>query len=92
MRSTLLQLYHEGLFLPSSHNDQIAQHRNKRRMCYQKHDDFIAKIRAVDPKLEPEFEKIMEEFLECELLELPETFVEGFRMGAKLMLDIFAQE
>ena len=63
------------------------------KAAYQEHhkhyDDFIAKIGS---PFGEELEHIMEEYLNIISMELSKMFIEGFRLGAKLTIEVFEDE
>ena len=88
MDQTLLKLFW-GTIVPSEyHSTNIPAHKEKRRQIINNHDTLFKKLEAIDPALGEEMDKILEEQLEFDELEVPETFCDGFRLGAKIMLDV----
>lgn len=49
-------------------------------------EDFIKKLKS---PLDKEFIRIIDEQLDAVPLELSETFISGFRLGAKMMIEVF---
>lgn len=52
----------------------------------QNYDDFINKIGS---PLDEDFVRIMDEHLDTLPFELSEMFIDGFRLGAKIMIEVF---
>lgn len=52
----------------------------------QNYDDFINKIGS---PLDEDFVRIMDEQLDTLPFELSEMFIDGFRLGAKIMIEVF---
>lgn len=92
MNDILLRLYNGQLEPSVFYNDRIPEHRKKRLMCYQHHEAFLSRLNAIDPALQEEMEALLDEQLSIDMLELPEAFSDGFRMGAKIMMDILAPD
>ena len=88
MENILLQLYNGELAPSTFHNDQIPIHRAKRRACLQQYQGLLQKLDALDPNLRDDLEKLVDDQLSTDMLELPEAFMEGFRMGARIMLAV----
>ena len=88
MNNILLQLYNGELAPSTFHNDHIPMHRAKREACLKKYESFLQKLNALDPSLTEEMEKLLDEQLSVDMLELPEAFLEGFYMGAQIMLSV----
>ncbi|WP_027398820.1 DUF6809 family protein [Anaerovorax odorimutans] len=53
---------------------------------YENYENFIEKLGS---PLDKEFIKIMNEQLDIVPFELSETFIDGFRLGAKMMIEVF---
>lgn len=49
-------------------------------------------LSKLDPPLDKRFGEIMDERLDVMLYELSEMFVSGFRLGARIMTEVFADE
>lgn len=78
------EIYPAEQYRPTTKDYKVAyQEYNKR------YDDFIAKIGSPFDK---EFERIMEEYRNTFSMELSKMFIEGFRLGAKLVIEIFSDE
>ena len=88
MHNILLQLYHGELAPSSSFNAQIPKHRAKRQACLKHYNDFLQKLNDLDPELANEMDELLDEQLFTDFLDLPEAFIEGFRMGAQIMLAV----
>lgn len=57
-----------------------------RKKHYQSYEDFIKKLGS---PLDKEFIQIMDGQLDAVPLELSEMFIDGFRLGARMMIEVF---
>lgn len=91
MDQTLLKLFW-GTIIPSEYSStNIPEHREKRRKIARKHDVFFNKLEVIDPALGKELDEVLPEQLEFDELEVPESFCDGFRLGARIMLDVLME-
>jgi hypothetical protein len=83
----ILQALYDGEIYPAEqYRPMIEEYTVLRKKQYQKYEDFIKKIGS---PLDEEFIQIMDQQLDMFPLELSETFLDGFRLGAKMMIEIF---
>ena len=97
MKSVLEQLY-DGEIYPAEQvnvrtgtaflkrNSPFGQ--KMRREHYSHYEDFIEQLKAFNPPLSERFIEIMDEQLDALPLETAETFIFGFRVGAKIILEV----
>ena len=91
MEQTLLKLFW-GTIAPSEYSStNIPEHRERRWQIAKKHDALFKKLESIDPALGQEVEEILSEQLEFDELEVPEAFCDGFRLGARIMLDVLTE-
>ena len=85
MESILSALYH-GQISPEDHySPQTEKYHAIRQEHYRHCEDFL---RQLPPALADRFTAIMDEQLNLLPLDFQESFTDGFRLGALLMLDI----
>lgn len=89
MNKMLLALYNGEIYpaeqyLPTT-EDYKAAHQKHRKY----YEDFITKIGS---PLDEEFEYIMNEYLNIFSVELSKMFIEGFRLGAKMAIEVFEND
>ena len=65
---------------------------NMRKGYRQHYQDFIKKIENIEPQLKEQFIKILDEQLDFFPLDTSEMFIDGFRLGARMMLEIFQND
>ena len=87
--SKILEDLYEGRVYPSEQYQPITEHYKHLRKEQQKHyDDFKKKI---DSSLIEEFDDIIDEQCNAIPIELSEMFIYGFRLGAKMMMEILQE-
>lgn len=87
--SKILQDLYEGRIYPSEQYSPTTEHHKKIRKEYQKHyNDFKSKL---DDTLAEEFENILDEKFDAITIELSEMFTYGFKIGAKMMIEILQE-
>jgi len=90
MEKTLLELYWGKIDPAEYYTTNISEHRRKRLAIARKREMFLEKLDAQNPQLRGEIEKLLELQMEENELEIPEAFCNGFRLGAKIMLDVMS--
>ncbi|WP_195637790.1 DUF6809 family protein [Enterocloster bolteae] len=86
MDKILQALYNGEIYPAEQYRPLIEEYKILRNKHYEHYEDFIKKIGS---PLDKEFEHIMDEQLDTLPLELSEMFIDGFRLGARMMLEIF---
>jgi len=89
MKSLLEQMYHGKLFPP----EQFAQHDS----CYAKYREqflehcqsFQKQLLQLDPALGREFIRLIDEFQNGQPIEDTQVFLCGFRLGARMMAEVY---
>lgn len=84
MKRILPKLYPEGYSAPSTDAYQAAQQEFLKQQIA-----FSLLLEKIDPELRMHFLQIMDSYRDLLALENMELFQEGFRQGAKLMLEIW---
>ncbi|SHJ30776.1 DUF6809 family protein [Hespellia stercorisuis] len=86
MDKILKALYEGEIYPAEQYLPLIEEYKDLWKKNYQKYEDFIKKVGS---PLDKEFIKIMDEQLDAVPLELSEMFIDGFRLGARMMIEIF---
>lgn len=86
MERILKALYDGELYPAEQYKPKSEEYIALRRKHYQSYEDFIKKLES---PLAIEFIRIMDEQLDAVPLEFSETFISGFRLGAKMMIEVF---
>lgn len=85
--SKILEDLYNGLIDPAEHHsDRISEYEAILKEQSTHYNDFIKKL---DPSLAQEFMNIMDEQINTVPFELSEAFTDGFRLGAKMMIEVF---
>ncbi|WP_027399170.1 DUF6809 family protein [Anaerovorax odorimutans] len=88
MESILLQLYNGEIFPAEQFRPKMEEYVKMRKEHYHNYEDFTKKLKELDPALYGQFIKIMDEQF-CEIpLEISEMFIDGFKLGAKMMIEV----
>ncbi len=88
--SKILQDLYEGRIYPSEQYNPTTEYYKKIRKEHQKHyNDFKSKL---DSTLAEEFENILDEKCSTISIELSEMFAYGFKIGAKMMMEILQED
>ena len=86
MKDKILQDLYHGRISPEEHyKPLIADFITHQKEYYRHYDEFMEKIGS---PLDKEFESIMDEQLEMLPFDFSQTFIDGFRLGAKMMMEI----
>lgn len=88
--STLLKKLYNGEIFPAEQYDHfVEEYRIIRKNQMDNYDNFIKKL---GNPLDIEFIKIMDEQLDTLPLDFFQMFSDGFRLGAKMMIEILEDE
>lgn len=88
MNSVIEDLYN-GELCPSEQFKPILRHfQEKQENAFKGYEAFCEKLDAEKLK---EFDTIMEKHLELVSLEMEQVFSDGFKLGVKLMCEVFMQ-
>ena len=88
MKSILTQLYYGELSPASRHTSVLEEYQKKFGEYIRCQDNFTEELNQINPALGKRFTKIMEEACNNVRIEYSAAFVEGFQMGARMMLEI----
>lgn len=86
MDKTLQDLYYGKLNPAEQFQPLIDEFYTLQQKFYRDYDDFIKKL---DSPLDQEFKRIMDEQLNLLPLNLTQSFIDGFRLGAKIVIEIY---
>lgn len=90
---SILELLYDGEIYPA---EQYVPKGEEYRKLYQGHyhhyEDFIEILSRLDPPLDKRFIEIMDEQLDVMPYHFSEIFIDGFRLGAKIMAEVFRNE
>lgn len=83
----ILQALYEGKLCPAEqYRPIIEEYKILRKKQYKHYEDFIEKLGS---PLDKEFVRIMDEQLDTVPFEFSNMFIDGFRLGARMIIDVF---
>ena len=86
---TILQQFYEGKLIPVLHPRPATQeYQDISQQHSQHYDAFRSTLKDIDPALPKQFDALQDEMLELNYIETKEEFLNGFRLGARMMLEI----
>lgn len=89
MNSIIEDLY-KGKIYPFEKFKPILHHyKNNKEEAFQGYEEFGKNL---DPERRKEFEQILDNHLDLLSLEMEQNFSDGFKLGVKLMCEIFMQD
>lgn len=89
MKNILEQLYNGELCPAEQYSHKNEEYRKRRQENYSHYKEFIQLLGTLDPPLDNRFIAIMDEQLNLIPYECSATFIDGFRLGARIMAEIF---
>ena len=89
MKSILSELYEGKIFPAEQYSPRSEEYRQIHQSHYKHYENFIETLSKLEPPLDKQFIKIMDEQLDVIPYEFSEMFIDGFRLGARIMIDIF---
>lgn len=92
MRPILKQLYDGDIFPAEQFYPKTEECKAIRKKHFSHYEYFTKKVEAFSPELSKEFIKIMDEQLDTVPLEFSEMFIEGFRLGARMVIEIYSND
>lgn len=89
MKNVLEQLYNGEIFPAEQHAPRSEECRKIYQGNYNHYDDFIELLSKLNPPLDKRFIEIMDKQLDVIPYEFSEMFIDGFKLGAKIMAEVF---
>ena len=89
MKSLLLQLYNGEIYPAEQYAPRTEEYRKLWQEQYKHHQDFNSRLKKTDPPMDKKFIEIMDEQLKAVPFEMSEMFIEGFRLGARMMIEVY---
>lgn len=90
---TILRQLYEGNLDPISQSQPMTQEYWAASQRYYQHcEAFRSTLQALDPAISEQFDRLADEMLELDCLEYKERFITGFRLGARMMMEVFDGE
>lgn len=92
MKSVLMELYDGRVYPAEQFFPRSKEHKALLDRYCRHADEFTEKLSRLNPPLDEEFTKVMDEYMALTADNLAEMFADGFRLGARLMIEVFQSE
>ena len=92
MKSLLLQLYDWEVFPAEQYTPKTEEDRHLRQEHYNHYEDFVKQLKVLEPPLDKRFVESMDEQLDTLPLEMSEMFIDAFRLGERMMIEIYQKD
>lgn len=92
MKSVLMELYDGRVYPAEQFFPRSKEHKALLDRYCRHADEFTEKLSRLSPPRDEEFTKVMDEYMDLISADLAEMFVDGFRLGARLMIEVFQSE
>lgn len=92
MKNVLEQLYNGEIFPAEQYAPRGEEYRKIHQGNYNHYVDFIEILSKLNPPLDKRFIEIMDEQHDVIPYEFSEMFIDGFRLGVKIMAEVFRSE
>ena len=91
MDSILQQIYAGGLAPICDAMPRVREYQEALQAHFRHYDALREKLTRLDPALQREFDRFADEQLDLRPMDLEEQFLMGFRLGARLMIEVLDQ-
>lgn len=88
MRKILQQLYNGQIRPAEQYHPTLEKYKKMRKEHCQQYEDFIKELKKSNTSLDKRFIQIMDEQLDTLPFETSEMFIDGFCLGAGMILEI----
>lgn len=92
MKAILQQLYDGDIFPAERVTPKTEQYKAVLKNQYTNCNEFKTKLEALDPELYKQFMQIADDQHEIISLEFSDMFIEGFRLGARVVSEIYESD
>ncbi len=92
MKSVLRQLYEGGLSPDVQYTPKTNAYRKLHAAQTQHYDQLAARLKALNPPLDKELAAVVDEQLALLPIEMGEMFIDGFCLGARMMIEVYQKE
>ena len=89
MNTLLQQLYNGEIYPAEQYRPVLEEYKVMRKKHMENYDNFVEKL---DSSLKMEFISIMDEQLDTLPLDFYQMFSDGFKLGAKMMIEVLNGE
>lgn len=91
MQTILEQLYNGEIYPAEQYFPKSEEYQKIHKEHYEHYESFIESLSKLNPPLDKEFIKIMDEQLAVVPYEFSEMFIDGFRLGARILAEVFSK-
>ena len=92
MENILNALYHGRIFPEEQFSPKDKEYKEIVHSSNRHVDAFLETLRKLDPPLDQKYIEIADEQLDMVPYEFSCMFIEGFRLGAKIMVEVFQEK
>lgn len=89
MDTILQQLYNGEICPAEQYHPMMEKYQEMREKQFRHYDDFVKTLEQLQPPLHERFIKIMDEQLDTVPYEMSEMFIDGLRLGARMVIEVF---
>ncbi len=89
MKNILEQFYNGQIFPAKQYAPRVEEYRKIHQEHYNHYEDFIKLLGKLNLLLNKLFIEIIDELLDLIPFEFPEMFIDDFKLGTKIMAEIF---
>lgn len=90
---TILQQLYDGNLCPVEHfRPKIEEYQALQRKHYRRYKKFNKKLKKLSPTLHEQFVMVIEEQLTEISSETYDAFIDGFKLGAKMMMEVLEND
>jgi hypothetical protein len=89
VKNVLEQFYNGEIFPAEQYAPKSEEYRKIHQGNYNHCEDFVELLAKLETPLDKRFIKIMDEQLDVIPFEFSEMFIDGFKLGAKMMAEVF---
>lgn len=82
----------EKFFHAEQYTPKTEEYRKLRQEHYKHYENFVKQLKVLEPPLDKRFAEIMDEQLDTLPLEMSEMFIDGFRLGARMMIESYQKD
>jgi urease accessory protein UreF len=92
MKSLLQQLYSGSISPADQYVPKTEEYRKMRQEHFHHYESFIKILEKLEPPQHERFIEIMDEQLDTAPLEFSAMFINGFRLGARMMIEVYQHD
>lgn len=85
----ITKLFNGEIYPAEQYRPKTEENRGLYRESYQKYNEFVEKLNSLDPDLNQKFIEILDSQFDVLPIEMSEMFIDGFKLGARLMIELY---